>query len=303
MRRPLVFLAALFLLAGCRTAKTADTTADAVPPTAASTPESLPTPKPSPQALPPREIVFQASDGQELHGRYYPAAVSPAPVVVLMHWVNGDMSDWNEVAPWLQNTGYKNTFPNCLEGTDAEQGKWWDPSWFPPVPAGASYGVFVFSFRNHEPCRGATAFTPDEWLLDAQAALRKAAQLEGADPKRIAAIGSSIGADGAVDACYWLNDRTPDSCLGALSLSPGGFLGIPYSEAVAALGEEENPKAVWCLADPSEIGACRQVPESSNAEYRIIEIKNGGHGNFLMVPEAEPSTMQMILDFLKEVLG
>ena len=46
-----------------------------------------------------------------LKGYYYPSASDqPAPLVVLMHWVMGDMSDWYEIAPWLQNRGLENPF-------------------------------------------------------------------------------------------------------------------------------------------------------------------------------------------------
>ncbi|MBN2085874.1 MAG: hypothetical protein JW748_11690 [Anaerolineales bacterium] len=299
-------LLASLLFSGCQ-AQTTATGAAAAPPGNSAEPVPSPTAETNsstetPEDLAPagpQEITFLASDGQELHGRYYPASASPAPVVVLMHWVNGDMTDWNEIAPWLQNTGYDNTYPNCQD----ESGKWWDPSWFPAVPAGKSYGVFLFTFRDHKPCERSSEWKPAEWLLDAQAALKKASELEGADPKRIVAMGSSIGADAAVDACAWWNKQVPDSCQGALSLSPGGFLDVPYADAVKDLGEGDNPRAAWCLADPSEISICKTVPESANAKYRMVEIANGHHGNLLLVPESEPSTLQVILDFLMEVLG
>jgi len=50
----------------------------------------------------PQAVTFQASDGQELHGLYYPAKLNPAPLVVLVHWVRSDQSDWIDVALWLQ---------------------------------------------------------------------------------------------------------------------------------------------------------------------------------------------------------
>ena len=34
----------------------------------------------------------------------------------------------------------------------------------------------------------------------------KATELEGINPTKIVTIGSSIGADGAVDGCAWLNE-------------------------------------------------------------------------------------------------
>ena len=81
---------------------------------AASSVESPPAQPPGtpPQPPEPQEITFQASDGQTLRGYYYPAAVNPAPLVVFMHWMGGDMSDWYKIAVWVHNRGLKNPFPN-----------------------------------------------------------------------------------------------------------------------------------------------------------------------------------------------
>ncbi|OQX61997.1 MAG: hypothetical protein B5M51_06725 [Anaerolinea sp. 4484_236] len=114
----------------------------AVPPTETPLPE--PTQAPTFEPLPPepQEIDFEAEDGQVLHGRYYPAAVNPAPVLVLMHWARGDMNDWNEIAFWLQNRG--------LAGTSLNAGTapWLTPDWFPPMFEGQSFAVFTFTFRG-----------------------------------------------------------------------------------------------------------------------------------------------------------
>lgn len=255
---------------------------------------------PADNALPPdpQMVDFQASDGQAHTGYYYPAAVNPAPVVVLMHWAGGDMGDWYEIAAWLQNRGLDNPFPN--PGDDP----WWDPSWFPEVPAGASYGVFIFSFRGCDSAPvGCMQGTPPEWLLDAQAAMQTAAALEGVDPTKIVAIGSSIGADGAPDACFWLNEQTPGSCQGALSLSPGSYLDIPYPVAVQTLGEDQPATAAWCLADESEFGICEATEMSGNPAYQDFMIPGGSHGNMLLRPDLDPLPMQLILDFLAETVG
>ncbi len=255
---------------------------------------------PADNALPPdpQEVAFQASDGWTHTGYYYPAAINPAPVVVFMHWAGGDKSDWYEIAPWLQNRGLDNPFPN--PGDEP----WWDPSWFPAVPADASYGVFIFSFRGCEPYKtGCTQGSPEEWLLDAQAAMQTATTLEGVDPTKLVAIGSSIGADGAPDACAWLNEQQPGSCQGALSLSPGSYLGIPYPEAVQDLGENQPPVAVWCLADDTEIGICESAEAVNNPAYQTFMIPGGSHGNRLLRPDLDPLPMQIILDFLAETVG
>ncbi len=241
----------------------------------------------------PQEITFTASDGQELTGFYYPAAVNPAPVVVFMHWVGGDKSDWYELAPWLQNRGLENPFEN--PGVET----WWDPSWFPAVPEGASYGVFLFSFRGCSPYNaGCPAITPAEWLLDAQAAMETARGLAGVDPTRVAAIGASIGADGAPDGCAWLNEQYPGSCRGALSLSPGGYLGLPYADVVGGLGDSDPATAAWCVADETEYTVCETAASSGNGAYQSFKVPGGSHGNRLLEPELEPLPMQLILDFL-----
>lgn len=71
----------------------------------------LPTPTAEPAlpslSLDPQRIEFQTEDGATLVGYYYPAAVDPAPVVVLMHWAGGNQTDWLYVGmvAWLQNRG------------------------------------------------------------------------------------------------------------------------------------------------------------------------------------------------------
>ena len=260
---------------------------------------AIPTPEPSLAALPalapdPQEISFTAADGQVLQGYYYPAAVDDAPVVVLMHWVNGNLSDWYEIAPWLQNRGLKNPFSN--PGTLT----WWNPTWFPALQTDVSYNVFIFSLRNCQPFTdGCGKIDPQGWYADVQGAMLQAAALEGADATRIAAIGSSIGADSAADGCAWLNTQQTGACRGSLSLSPGNYLEISYAETVKQMGEGEHPAYAWCLGDEQEVAFCKSVGEFAN--YQLYEIPNGGHGNMLLSPSLEPLPMQLILDFLDAV--
>lgn len=245
----------------------------------------------------PQPVVIVSMVGTELKGYYYPAAVNPAPLVVLMHWAVGDMSDWNEVAVWLQNRGQVNPFPN--PGTEP----WWDPTWFPAVPAEKSYAVLIFSFRGCLPFgQGCQSFEREKWLEDAQSAMLFAHDLEAVDPQRIAALGSSIGADGAPDGCKFLNDQFPGSCQGSLSLSAGGFLTIPYEEIVAEMGLADPPTPAWCLADDNEYSLCEAADAKGNAAFKGFLIKSGGHGNDLLKPDLDPLPMQLILDFLDETL-
>jgi len=252
-----------------------------VPPTETPTPTG-----PSPLPPEPQRIEFQAEDGEPLVGTYYPAAVNPAPVVVLMHWAPGDQQDWVEIARWLQNRGQ----------TSAVSGQaglpWLDPSWFPPMPDDLSFAVFTFDFRG---CTGGCAQMDQAgWLLDAIAAVETARELPGVDPDRLAAIGASIGADGAVDACG-------EGCLGGLSLSPGSYLNVAYDEAVEALGDEDPAKPAWCLAAEGD-GQSAQACRSASGDHYWMHIHPGdAHGMLLITPDTDPDTLVVMLDFLRLV--
>ena len=251
-------------------------------------------------ALPPepQPVSIPSTDGVMLDGFYYPAAVENAPLVVFMHWVGGDKADWYELAVWLQNRGQANPFTNPADMP------WWDPSWFPSVPADRSYAVLIFSFRDCQPyTEGCQTMDQAGWLEDAVAAMRFAREIEGIDPERIAAIGSSIGADGAADACERINEEFPGTCQGSLSLSPGDFLEVSYSDVVSKMGNSNPPVAAWCLADESEYGVCKAAEGASNpAVYKAFLIPDGSHGNMLLRPDLDPLPMRLILDFLEETL-
>jgi len=278
------------------------TAAEATPPTvetAAATTEPTTAPEVNANVLPPdpQIITVTTEDNFTLTGYYYPAAVENAPVVVLMHWMVGDHNDWNEVAVWLQNRGFKNPFEN--PGSDP----WWDPSWFPAVPAEKSYAVLTFSFRGCQPYpAGCQNVQRENWLKDAQAVMQFARALEGVDPNRIAAIGSSIGADGAADGCKLLNDEFPGTCKGALSLSPGDYLGVSYVKTIQSMGNFDPPTAAWCIAEPGEFAICESAEAADNAAFKGFSIPDGDHGNKLLSPELDPLPMQLILDFLEEVI-
>jgi hypothetical protein len=161
--------------------------------------------------------------------------------------------------------------------------------------------VFTFTFRNCE--GGCQGFERAAWLQDARAAMEKAYTLEGVDLTRIVAIGASIGADGAPDGCTWLNGMYVNSCLGALSLSPGGFLTLPYREAVTALGAEQPPKPGWCLYAKSDSDSRRACENAEGENYLAYEYEGDMHGMVLIQPGLEPGALDLILEFLKLTFG
>ncbi|MDY0019398.1 MAG: hypothetical protein RBT47_05280 [Anaerolineae bacterium] len=290
----------LLTLAACAPSPTAQPQAITSPtPTAAAvraTPTNMPLPpEPTPAAegtptllpaLPPepQRIDFQAEDGELLVGTYYPAAVNPAPVVVLMHWAPGDQNDWVAIAPWLQNRGL--TTGSTDKGTP-----WLDPSWFPALPEGRSFAVFTFTFRGCE--GGCSSFDREGWLLDARAAMRTVRELPGIDLARIAAVGASIGADGAVDACE-------EGCVGAFSLSPGGYLTIPYADAVATVDAAGVP--VRCLAAEGDGESAQACRSASGTQYGMEIYPSSEHGMALIQPTITPDVLEMLVAFLEQVM-
>ena len=108
------------------------------------------------------------------------------------------------------------------------------------------------------------------------------------------AIGASIGADGAVDACG-------DGCLGAMSLSPGSYLLVPYDEAVAEIDGAGKP--AWCLAAEGDAESAPACQSASGDHYRMVMYDGSDHGMMLIRPDTDPLTMELVLEFLKLALG
>lgn len=315
----LFILMVTLLLAGCQPAVPAETSPPAViteavePPTAApqatatsapppatatpvppteTPPPPTPTAEPTLPALPAeaQRIEFQAEDGVALVGYYYPAAVNPAPVVVLMHWAGGDQTDWLVVGmvAWLQNRGAEiPTLPNA--------GYFDAPYPFQPLPEGLSFGVFTFDFRGHGESGPATGARSD-LVKDARAAYLTAAGLDGADPRRIAGIGASIGADGVADGCN-------EACIAALSLGPGNWLEFPYPEAVAAMDGAGKP--AWCVAAEDDETGVKTCQSASGEAYQVQIYPSGGHAMRLFRAEnnLEPPIEAVILGFLRTAFG
>jgi pimeloyl-ACP methyl ester carboxylesterase len=303
-------LLAVLLLTGCARptatpapAAVPQQTSTPLPPTATPSPPTvtpLPptaTPEPTPAAaagLPaePQVVNFEATDGEPNEGVFFPAALDGAPVVVLMHWAGGSACDWQAIAPWLQGREV------AWECPPAREGPWLDAGWFPALPEGASYNVFVFSFRG---CgdQGCTAFNIEGWLAEAQGAMLAAASLDGVDPARTVAVGASIGSDGAADGCAYLNEQEGKLCRGAFSLSPGSYLTVPYDEAVTAIDADGHP--AWCLYAPEDAKAVETCESASGEHYELLAYPNGGHGMVLIQPGLD--TLEKMLDFLALTVG
>ncbi|MCL5428938.1 MAG: hypothetical protein M1347_03920 [Chloroflexi bacterium] len=275
-------------------------------------------------ALPaaPQEVSIPTVQGRSLAGIYYTAKVNPAPIVVLMHWAGGDKTDWRAITPWLQNRAdelsHKVGFARLIGQVE---GPWLDPSWFPDILPEASFGVLVFDYGGF----GDSPLGEHTELDDSLAALEFASTLEGVNPDQIITMGASIGADGAVDACYLFNmavaeDGVSGRCVGAMALSPGNFFMAPFgtadftfSEAAAALLEDGN--YVGCLGAIEDAEAGRICIDlgaftSGTVPPTPFVYEGDNHGMFLIDPALTPfqppvdeNALQIFLQFLEHATG
>lgn len=247
--------------------------------------------------LPPEpiEIEFQAADGQVLTGLYFPAEANPAPVVVLFPWAQGNQSEWEEVAHWLQGRG-------LLVPVQDSRRTWKSSNWYPERTLDLPLGVFTFNFRSCESVDGCESYLPIEWLLDAQAALEAATKLQGAAPDQVLAVGASIGADGAVNSCAWLNGTELGKCLGVFALSPFSSLTIDFRVSADALLNQEDPAPVYCLYglhDDAASETCGDYPEIRAVNYGYID----DHGLELIHVDRRPAPLKILQEFILEALG
>ncbi|MFZ5879489.1 MAG: hypothetical protein ACOY0R_08970 [Chloroflexota bacterium] len=276
------------------------------PPTATAEPSPTPIPPTPTEAVPqrplsnlaadPQRIEFQAEDGKKLVGYYYPSKYADAPVMILIHWAGGDLCDWSAMSPWLQNRADENPpqIERCVGSTGASLA-----DIFPPLAAETSVAVFAFDFRNYgESEKGPS--TRRDLALDALAAFETAAALEGVDPSRMAAIGASIGADGAADGCLLYNQKAGGGCVGNLALSPGNYLDMSYPVVVNDLA----PVPSWCLAGEKDGESAPTCKSAGGEHYRMqVYPDTRAHGMILLTETLVPPALDLILEFMELVYG
>ena len=241
-----------------------------------------------------REVAIPASDGKELDGIFYPASSENSPLVILFHWAPGDQTDWREIAFWLQNRGFG-------EESQTNTEPWLDPSWFPDIEEEWSFNVLTFNFRG---CSGGCgSFNREGWLIDAQSAAEYGFEMEGIDREKIIMVGASIGADGAADACLYLNKAHRGSCRGSFSISPGDYLTIDFQSVVKDLGEVPV-RCLFAESDVESAGICGDF-QSANfmaVSYSSGEVKGNGHGMNLVEPDLDPNPLELLRDFVSDIL-
>lgn len=302
-RRRITLLGAALLGGGlCSTCSTPPPTEEEIPSieATASVEELIEEPSPILTPLPPgsQRIEFETPDGITLVGLFYPACEVPAPAVILLHGQTSRKEEWRLVIGPLQGhldeTG----------GVDPTQST---------IPS-PSYNVFIFDFRGHgESGRDETALYHTGWLLDAYTALDLVRTLPGVIPDRIVLVGSSMGADAAVDVCGglglpdeydWLASTARESCVGAMAFSPGGWLRIPYTVAANYMWGKPL-HCVACDEDDWAVATCLDEEAIFHQDGYEVTIYSGPyHGSevFFRITDQEPLPIDLLLDWLQSIL-
>jgi dienelactone hydrolase len=226
---------------------------------------------PSTRSLLPQTVTIKSGDGTDIAALYWPPVTTPAPAVVLMHMMGGSKNDWGQFATLLQGAGIARV------GADA--------------PAPLSFAVLAIDFRGHGESGGASSDT-NGMLADAQTAREYLRSLSDVDPDQIIMIGASIGADAAVDQCT-------DGCVGAVSLSPGSFLGVPYNDALKQIGD----RPVLCIAtegDTPSANTCTQGETVGLSDFQVQLYTGSAHGTTMFeIADQTPHLIDLIFAWLR----
>lgn len=210
----------------------------------------------------PERIEFASEDGTQLVALYYPPEVGPAPGILLMHQMGASKADWQPLVDRLR----------------AQR---------------PGLALLAVDFPGHGESDG--TISDEAALAAARAAVQELRDRAEVDDAQVILVGASIGADAAVDACG-------EGCVGAVSVSPGGFLGVPYDEALAALRGRDVP--VLCLAaegDGSAARTCASGQAVGLSDYEVHIYDGGLHGNPLVADSSAvpgPAPVERIVGWL-----
>ncbi len=245
---------------------------------------------------------FLSNDSIALVGTFYPASECNAPVVILFHQFGSSKESFANLALWLQNRAEELSATNSgLQSSPIKQ-----YAWFPRMPDGMSFNVFALDFRGHgESAERMEGYDSAGYLIDAQSALSLVKSLPNISPGRIITIGTSIGADASLDACLIINGTQIDDfqlnqgCIGALSLSPGNYLGVSYIDVVTRLSELPFNVVVYCVAAELDGDSPALCGDNRPGKYvSTVYPGRGDHGIALLQENLTPDIGALILEFL-----
>jgi hypothetical protein len=169
------------------------------------------------------------------------------------------------------------------------------------MPDALQVAIFTVTFRDCAGPSGCVGWLGMKWAMDATAALVTASQLEGVDPQLVSTIGTSIGADGAVDSCLRYMEQTGRKCAGAMAVSPGSYLEMNFAATVKKLTDAGI--LTYCVSgrgDNDSYRTCNSFTEDTDKYVKIIQ-DNNNHGIAFATPSADPNLLEMMITYLTAI--
>ena len=234
----------------------------------------------------PQNVILADASGETFPAIYYPPSQPNSPVVVFMHQIDRDMAQWYPIASWLWK---QEPDPSTID----KKYPWLDPSWFPENTLNHKPGILLFTYRGCD--NGCTKPQAMDILADAQTAIRYVMQRPEVDQSRVTVVGTSVGADAALDSCFLLQDTSDYACQNVISASPGSYLDYSY-ESVAKLLVEQRTN-VYCMASRADSESAIQCMTGNKAaEYHSAIGVGNQHGIELFSPFYETNMFQVIME-------
>lgn len=182
-------------------------------------------------------------DGQSIAYQIYPNKVG-SPAVILLHMLRRTRTDWDSIAKWLQKNGYT---------------------------------VIAFDSRGHGQSTGDwEKFGPEDYnkmVLDV-AAIKSVLENQGADVKKLAIIGASIGANTAFN--YAATDQDVATII---LLSPG----LDYQGVQTANTKFNKAFLIVASNDDSYSAQSVQQIAANNPNAEVLMYEDAGHGTNMFI--------------------
>ncbi len=207
---------------------------------------------------PPPSGLATTTDGATLAYQIYPAKAG-SPSVILLHMLRRDRTDWDSIAKWLQKSGYTVIVPD-LRGHGQSTGNWEE-------------------------------FTPEDFnkMTHDVAAMKSVLTSQGANTKRLAIIGASIGANIAYN--YAVGDSDVQT---VVLLSPG----LEYRGVKIDPAQLKIPFLVVASKDDNySLVTAQELEKNTKARMTIYE--DAGHGTNMFVKN---DLAPRILNWFKELV-
>ena len=226
--------------------------------TTETSPPAPPPPPLKPLTGPLPSGTATTQDGHTIAYQIYPSKAG-SPAVILLHMLRRSRTDWDSIAKWLQKNGYTVIVPD-LRGHGQSSGNW-------------------------------EKFTPEDFnkMTFDVAAMKSVLENQGADVKRLAIIGASIGANVAFN--YAATD--PDVKTVVL-LSPG----LEYKGVQTGNTKFGRPFLAVASKDDQYGAQSAQEIKRNNPSAELVLYEKAGHGTNMFI--AQNDLAPKILDWLKE---